>query len=127
MDKTKHRDVCIVSGQEALKMAAHPRYRHTTVIGDPSNDLYEVTMAKRTTRFNIPIQLAVSILNLAKIELNRFGYGFVLRYFGDRVNIILTDTGKPKPFCLFCFLINNFLAFQIRAVSHAASQSWTML
>lgn len=61
----------IVSGDEALRALSSHSYVACTEM-EPVNDLFEVTMKKRSVQFNRPVQSAFSTLALSKLHMLQF-------------------------------------------------------
>lgn len=55
-------------------------------------EYYLVKLAKKRIVQNVPIQIAISILNLAKISLLRFVHEFVFKFFKNRTMLGYIDT-----------------------------------
>ncbi len=68
MDKTKHRDVKYVQGENETCMKVNdPLFRKLDCL-DEEEQYYEVEMAKRKIKLDLPIQLGYFILQYAKLE-----------------------------------------------------------
>jgi hypothetical protein len=91
MNKEKHRKICFVEGKgEVLKKTNCPQFRQMEILDE---DLFEIQMAKKKIKMDLPIQLGFFILQLAKLRMLQFYYDFMDVYF-DRSNweMIMTDT-----------------------------------
>ena len=70
MDKEKHQDTLYAQGWGATQLKINdPCFKKCTNITD---DTYEVEMAKKKIRFDLPIQLGYHILQLAKLRMLQF-------------------------------------------------------
>lgn len=78
MDKTKHQNIKYVNDHvEACKAVNEPRFRKITEIGD---DYFELEMAKKNIKLDLPIQLGYWILQLGKLRMLEFYFDFMDRY-----------------------------------------------
>ena len=78
MDKTKHQDTLYAQGRGAAQLKINePCFKKCTVIID---DTYEMEMAKKKIRFDLPIQLGYHILQLAKLRMLQFKYDCLENY-----------------------------------------------
>ena len=78
MDKVKHQDTLYAQGRGAAQLKINePCFKKCTVISD---DTYEVEMAKKKIRFDLPIQLGYHILQLAKLKMLQFRYDCLGNY-----------------------------------------------
>ena len=78
MDKTKHQDTLYAQGRGAVQLKINePCFKKCTVIIE---DTYEVEMAKKKIRFDLPIQLGYLILQLAKLRMLQFKYDCIENY-----------------------------------------------
>ena len=85
MDKSKHRGVKYVEGEnEACYKVNDPRFRSMTCL-DPEDSYYEIESAKPRINLDMPIQLGYFILQYAKLRMLEFYYDF-LDVFVDRSN-----------------------------------------
>ncbi len=93
MDKAKHEEVRFARGRlAACRYANDRRFRKLT---EWPHDLFEVHMAKRTIRMDIPSQLAFTILQNAKAHMLEFHYRFLDHFLPKSAYALLEmDTGK---------------------------------
>ncbi len=85
MDKTKHRKIDYKRGEnEACISVNSPQFRQMTCL-DETDELYEIELAKRVIKLDLPIQLGFFILQYAKLRMLEFYYDFLDRYV-DRSN-----------------------------------------
>lgn len=61
--KESHTQTFVCDAKNAIKWAAHPRFRSTTIL--QQGKYYLITLAKKRITQNVPLQMAISILNLA--------------------------------------------------------------
>jgi hypothetical protein len=91
MNKEKHKKVSFVEGHhDALRKTNSPQFRQMEIL---DKDLFEIQMAKKRIKMDLPIQLGFFILQLAKLRMLEFYYDFMDVYF-DRKDweMIMTDT-----------------------------------
>lgn len=75
MDKTKHRDVSYVQGEnEACLKVNDPRFQKFDYL-DPEQQYYEIEMEKKNIKLDLPIQLGYFVLQYAKVE-NHLEFNF---------------------------------------------------
>ena len=81
MDKTRHQSIKYVQGERrACLMSNRKQFQRLTELG---SNMFEVELAKRKIILNLPIQIGYWILQLAKLRMLEFYYGF-LDVFCDR-------------------------------------------
>lgn len=77
MDKTKHRDIKYVQGENKTSLRVNePRFRKLDCI-DSEEQFYELEMAKNKIKLDLPIQLGYFILQYAKLRMLEFYYDFI--------------------------------------------------
>lgn len=80
MDKSKHRRVYYVQGENrACYEINNPQFRQSTCL-DEDDQFYELESAKARIKLDLPIQLGYFILQYAKLRMLEFYYDFVDRY-----------------------------------------------
>ncbi len=80
MDKTKHRDIRYVQGEnDACYKVNEPQFRQTTCL-DREEEYYEVESAKARIKLDLPVQLGFFILQYAKLRMLEFYYDVLDRY-----------------------------------------------
>ena len=85
MDKTKHRSVFYVEGEnQACFQVNKPQFRQTTCL-DEEDQFYEIEAAKHRIKLDLPVQLGYFILQYAKLRMLQFYYDFLDTYV-DRSN-----------------------------------------
>ena len=75
---------------EFKQLVKQPNYKSTTAF--PECNILFVEMYKTKTALNKPIYCGVSILDLSKTLMYDFYYNRLKREYGDRVNLLYTDT-----------------------------------
>ena len=91
MDKTKHCDTCYHKGNVNASQAVNePQFRKLTCLNQ-EEEFYEVQHAKERVKLDVPIQIAIFILNLAKLRLLMFHYDHLDRLV-DRSDYMLCET-----------------------------------
>ena len=91
MDTSKHSDIIYSDDiHETQRYVNDKRFKNITEL---SNELFEIEMAKRTTKFDLPIQIGFFILQYAKLLMLQFYYEF-LDCFIDRqkFQLVCMDT-----------------------------------
>ena len=89
LDKTKHIDVRYVHNSHQAHLAANdPSFKSACEL---PGGLYEIEKSKKNINLDIPIQLAFTILQTAKLKLLQFYYN-CLDYFVDRKDYEITHT-----------------------------------
>ncbi len=80
MDKTKHRKIDYKRGENNACLAVNtPEFRQLTCL-DEGNDYYEIELAKRVIKLDLPIQLGYFILQYAKLKTLQFYFDFMDTY-----------------------------------------------
>ncbi len=80
MDKTKHRKIDYKRGENKACLAVNtPEFRQLTCL-DEGNDYYEIELAKRVIKLDLPIQLGYFILQYAKLKMLQFYFDFMDTY-----------------------------------------------
>ena len=81
-NKDRHRDVQFCDDDEAPKKVNEPQFQQLNVL---SEDLYEVEMAKKKIKYDLPIQISFFVYQYAKLRMLKFYYDFIDIYL-DRKN-----------------------------------------
>jgi len=82
MDKTKHREIKYVQGEsETCLQVNDPRFRKLECL-ESEEQYYEIEMAKKKIKLDLPIQLGYFILQYAKLRMLEFYYDFMDVYVG---------------------------------------------
>ena len=71
------------------KLVKKSNYRGRTVF---SENLVAVHMGKTKTYYNKPIYLGMAILDLSKLILYDFHYGYIKKKYGEKARLLFTDT-----------------------------------
>ncbi|MCG8047362.1 MAG: hypothetical protein N0E48_17320, partial [Candidatus Thiodiazotropha endolucinida] len=97
MDKTKHREVKYVQGEnETCLKVNDPLFQKLECL-DPEEQYYEVEMAKRKIKLDLPIQLGYFILQYAKLRMLEFYFDFMDKYV-DRANFELCEMDTDSSY-----------------------------
>ena len=115
MDQTKHRNIKYVEGEnKACFEINKPQFRQTTCL-DETDQYYEIELAKKNIKLDLPIQLGFFILQYAKLRMLEFYYDFLDSYV-DRSDFEYIEMDTVSFKCiLFTYvkyinhiLVNNF-------------------
>jgi hypothetical protein len=83
-------DVRLVCDEkQAITLAAKPNYDRTTIFDE---NLIAVHMKKTKLKYDKPIYLGMSILDLSKTLMYQFHYNYIKAKYGDRAKLLFTDT-----------------------------------
>ena len=86
----KHRDIKLVTtDQKRSKFVSEPNYHTINLI---SEDLSIIEMKKTKVKLNKPIYLGLSILEISKIFMYEFWYGYMKPKYNDNVRLCYMDT-----------------------------------
>ena len=86
----KRTDFKLVANQRQLhKLTANPRLQHFFVYNE---DLVGISMKKPVITLNRPLYVGTSVLDISKLIMYRFHYGFIVNTYGPRVRLCMTDT-----------------------------------
>ena len=86
----KHRDIKLVkTGKKRNKLVSEPNF-HTVKLID--NNLAIIEMRKVKVKMNKPIYLGLSILDISKITMYEFWYGYVKIKYEDKARLCYMDT-----------------------------------
>ena len=75
--------------EKLLKFIAKPSFERRTIF---SENLIAVHLRKTKLFFNKPIYVGMSILDISKTLMYDFQYGYMKEKFGDRAELLMTDT-----------------------------------
>ena len=79
----------VTTRKQAERYIYKPNYTHRTTF---SNDLVAIHM-KRTSIFMIkPVYLGMCILDISKIRMYEFHYGYIKPKYGEKAKLLFTDT-----------------------------------
>ena len=76
-NKDTHRDLVFCSEEEVAKKVNEPQFRQLNVL---SEDLYEVELAKKKIKYDLPIQIGFFVYQYAKLRMLQFYYDFIDKY-----------------------------------------------
>ena len=86
----KRVDVRLVTTEkQALKLVAKPNFDRRVVF---TENLAAVHMKKTKLKFDKPVYLGACILDISKLLMYDFHYGFVRKTYGDKARLLFTDT-----------------------------------
>jgi len=93
MDKFKFRDVSYIQGDaDALKMVNNQRFKKMNLIF-PEENIYECEMRKKRISVDLPIQLALTILQHSKLRILKLYYNYIDYYISRKhYQLIEMDT-----------------------------------
>ena len=74
---------------QAKRLTCKPNYQHHTIF---SKNLAAVHMKKVNLKFDKPVYLGMSILDLSKTLMYDFYYNYIKPKYGDRAKLLFTDT-----------------------------------
>ncbi len=91
MENVRNRvNVKLVTNEKALnKLVKKSNFKSVNIFHE---NLIAVHMEKTTVKFNKPIQIGMSILDLSKTLMYRFHYDYVKPKWGDKASLLFTDT-----------------------------------
>ena len=86
----KHRDIKLVTtDKKRSKLVSEPNYHTINLISD---DLSIIEMKKIQVKMNKPLYLGLSILEISKILMYEFWYGYMKPKYNDNVKLCYMDT-----------------------------------
>ena len=87
----KHRDIKLVTSdkKKRSKLVSEPNYHTINLISD---DLSIIEVKKTKVKMNKPIYLGLSILEISKILMYEFWYGYMKPKYNDNVRLCYMDT-----------------------------------
>ena len=86
----KRTDIKLVTTKEqAVKYIYQPNYVHRTTFSD---NLVAIHMERTKLTFNKPVYLGMCILDISKIRMYDFHYGYIKPKYGEKVKLLFTDT-----------------------------------
>ena len=86
----KHRDIKFVTTEKRrIKLVSEPNY-HTTK--QFSENLIAIKMKKARVKMNKPLYLGMSILDISKILMYKFWYGYLKPKYNDKAKLYYMDT-----------------------------------
>ena len=91
MENIRNRvDIRLVTREsQAKRLTCKPNYQHHTIF---SKNLAAVHMKKVSLKFNKPVYLGMSILDLSKTLMYDFHYNYIKPKYGENVKLLFTDT-----------------------------------
>jgi len=86
-----HKDIKLcTTAKKAERLFNKPKYKGCTIFKD--DELIAVEMAKTKIKYNKPVYLGNCILDLSKLLMYEFHYDFIKPLYGEKVNLLFTDT-----------------------------------
>ena len=79
----------VTSEKQALKLVAKPNFDRRVVL---SENLAAVHMKRTKLKFDKPVYLGACILDISKLLMYQFHYGFIREMYGDNARLLFTDT-----------------------------------
>ena len=76
-NKDRHRDVQYCDDHEAPKKVNEPQFRQLNAL---SEDLYEVELAKKKIKYDLPLHIGFFVYQYAKLRMLQFYYDFIDKY-----------------------------------------------
>nr|XP_018911634.1 PREDICTED: uncharacterized protein LOC109040241 isoform X2 [Bemisia tabaci] len=117
MDVSKHKNVRIITDKNKfLKAVADPYFERATMIGD---ELVAVYKHRKSIRYDFPIYIGASVLDISKTHLQDFLYNHVNKYFGETWQLCYTDTDS----CLI-FSVGVNPLHVVKLENQKGPQSW---
>ena len=91
MENIRNRvDIRLVTREsQAKRLTCKPNYQHHTIF---SKNLAAVHMKKVSLKFNKPVYLGMSILDLSKTLMYDFHYNYIKPKYGENAKLLFTDT-----------------------------------
>ena len=91
MENIRNRvDIRLVTREsQAKKLTCKPNYQHHTIFCE---NLTAVHMKKVSLKFNKPVYLGMSILDLSKTLMYDFHYNYIKPKYGENAKLLFTDT-----------------------------------
>ena len=81
-NKDNHRSIYFCDDHEAPKKVNEPHFRQLNLLQE---DFYEVEMAKKVIKYDLPVQISFFVYQYAKLRMLQFYYDFLDQYL-DRKN-----------------------------------------
>ena len=76
--------------KKVKKLIAKPNYKSSFTFED--SNLISMRIGKTKVNLNKPVYLGASILDISKVLMYDFHYGYVVPKYGDRAQLLFTDT-----------------------------------
>ena len=91
MENIRNRvDIKLVNYKKrAEKLSAKPNFKHCNVFGE---DLVAIHTKKTELKFDKPVYLGMSILDISKTLMYDLHYNYIKRKYGDKVKLLFTNT-----------------------------------
>lgn len=79
----------VTDDSKFTRLVANPRYKEHRMFGDL---VYAVSLEQESVRLCKPIYTGFTVLELSKLLMYRFHYGFIKAKLGEKARLLLTDT-----------------------------------
>ncbi len=79
----------VVNENKFRRLVASPRYKEHRMFG---NVVYAVSLEQESVRLCKPIYTGFTVLDLSKLLMYQFHYGFIKEKFGESAKLLFTDT-----------------------------------
>ena len=79
----------VTTPEQAAKLINRPNYKKRTIF---SEDLAAIHMGKTELKFNKPVYIGMSILDLSKNLMYEFHYDYIKPKYGEKIQLLMTDT-----------------------------------
>jgi hypothetical protein len=91
MENIRNRvDIHLVNSEaKAKKLAAKPNFERCTIFDE---NLVAIHMKKTKLKFDKPIYLGMSILDISKTKMYDFHYGYIKQKYGEKATLLMTDS-----------------------------------
>ena len=80
-NKDRHRDVLYCDDKSTPAKVNEPLFRQLNPLSD---DLYEIQMAKKMIKYDLPLQIGFFVYQYAKLRMLQFYYDFMMKYVDPR-------------------------------------------
>jgi hypothetical protein len=79
--------------KKVQKLIDNPRYERSKII---NNDLVQIEIRQTNIKFNKPVHIGFSVLELSKLHMYRFHYDVMKKKYGNKVKLMYIDTDGIK-------------------------------
>ena len=100
--KDNHRSIYYCDDHEAPKKVNEPQFRQLNPLQE---DFYEVEMAKKVIKYDLPVQIGFFVYQYAKLRMLQFYYDFLDQYLDQKdYQYIEMDTDSAY----YCYCCNKY-------------------